>query len=341
MKPVEFGVWLPNAWGFFRPPYSFLHALRYNLRELNFEVIKDIALKAEKLGYHSLWIPDHLSYKERRERLESWTILSSLSSITEKIRLGTIVLCNLYRHPALVAKMASSLDFISKGRLEFGIGAGWNEIECNNFGIEFPKPKIRLEMLKESVEIIKMLWTQEQSTYRGKYYTIKDAYCDPKPVQTPHPPILIGGGGEKLTLKIVARYADRSNFSGSSEIIERKMDILRKYCFRFGRDYGSIIKTTNLFVVIAQTYEDYLEDMKKRYLFSGSSYPFKEWLKKAELFYIAGTPENCVEKIVRYIDLGIRFFILMFGRTPETDDMELFSKKVISKINKLTLPARV
>lgn len=329
MDCVEFGVWLPSSLG--------ARELRYNLRELDFEVIRDIALKAEKLGYHSLWIPDHLSWEKNRERLESWTILSALSSITKKIRLGTIVLCNLYRHPGLVAKMASTLDFISNGRLEFGIGACWREIECNNFGIEFPKPKIRLRMLKESVEIIKKLWTQERTTFIGKYYTIKDAYCEPKPVQKPHPPILIGGGGERLTLKIVARYADRSNFGGPPEDIKRKMDGLRKYSSTLGRDYGSIVKTTNLSVVIAPTNEDYLEDMKKRYLVSGRTDPFREWLKKAELFYVTGTPEKCVEKIKRYVDLGIRLFILRFGRTPETDDMELFAKEVITKINKLFL----
>lgn len=325
MERVEFGVWLASSSGARR--------LRYKIKELDFEDIKGTTLKAEKLGYHSVWITDHLSFEGSKERLESWTVLSALSSITKKIRLGTIVLCNLYRHPGLVAQMASTLDIISKGRLEFGIGAGWNEIECNNYGITFPKPKPRLDMLEESVEIIKKLWTQEKTTYNGKYYTIKDAYCEPKPVQKPHPPIMIGGSGEKRTLKIVARHADRSNFGGSPEVVKRKMDILRKYSSTMGRDYGSIVKTTNPFIVIAPTRENYLEDMKERYVVSGSTEAFKEWLKKAELRYFAGTPEECVEKIKLYVDLGMRLFILRFGRTPEMDDMEIFAKEVIGKIN--------
>ena len=201
MDHIEFGVMLPNFLNADPPPHSFYHALQYNFKVLEFEAIKNIALKAEKEGYHSLWISDHLSYKSCRERLESWTTLSALSSITEKIRLGTIVLCNLYRHPGLTAKMSSTLDSISKGRLELGIGACWNEIECSDFGISFPIPRIRLEMLRESVEIIKKLWTQERTTYNGRYFTLKDAYCEPKPVQKPHPPILIGGGGREADIK--------------------------------------------------------------------------------------------------------------------------------------------
>lgn len=334
MDRVEFGVMIPNFLNADPPPHPFYHALQYDLRVLDFEAIKNIALKAEKIGYHSLWISDHLSWRNRKERLESWTTLSALSSITKKIRLGTIVLCNLYRHPGLTAKMASTLDFISKGRLELGIGACWNEIECSNFGIEFPIPKIRLRMLRESVEIIKKLWTQERTTYRGRYYTLRDAYCEPKPVQKPHPPILIGGGGEKLTLRFVARHADRSNFGGPPASVKRKMDILRKYCSKRGRDYESIVKSINLSVVIAPTHEDYLKDMRKRHLAEGSPGPFRDWLKRAEAAYVAGTPEECVEKLRPYVDLGIRLFILRFGGVPETDDLVLFAREVITKINK-------
>ena len=333
MRNIKFGVWLPNHLITYPPPHTYARAILSNLKELNFDVTKNIALKAEKLGYDSVWICDHFSWEKLRVWLECWTTLSALSSITKKIRLGTIVLCNLYRNPSLAAMMGTTLDSISNGRLEFGIGAGWNDIECYNFGIKFPRPKKRLGMLKESVEILKNLWTQECTTYLGKYYTIRDAYCEPKPVQKPHPPILIGGGGEKLTLKIVAKLADKSNFSGTLETVERKLGLLKKYCSRLGRDYESIEKTTNGYVVINQTHEEYIQDMKRRHMEMNSPGSFSEWIKGAETFYIAGTPDECFEKIIQYVDIGITSFILKFGRVPEMDDMELFANEVIRKIN--------
>jgi F420-dependent oxidoreductase-like protein len=333
---IKFGVWLPNNLITYPPPHPFARALLSNLKELNFELVKEIAVTAEKKEFDSIWVCDHFSWHDLRVWLESWTTLSALSSVTTKIRLGTIVLCNLYRHPSLSAMMGTTLDCISKGRLEFGIGAGWNEIECKNFGIDFPEPKIRLGMLRETVEIIKKLWTEEQTTYIGKYYKIKDAYCEPKPVQKPHPPILIGGGGEKKTLKIVARFADESNFSGPLETVKNKLDLLKNYCLKIDRDFDSIAKTTNGYVVIAPTRKEYLFEMKKRYDAMGSPGSFNNWIKNAEIFYIAGTPDECFQKIKRYVDVGVSSFILKFGLVPKTYDMELFAKEVIPRINELT-----
>jgi len=332
MSEIKWGVWVPNHLITYPPPHPLFRAILSNLRELDFSLIKKITLEAEKLGYDSIWICDHFSWEKLKVWFECWTTLSALSTITNKIRLGTIVLCNLYRHPSLAAMMGSTIDSISNGRLEFGIGAGWNEIECDNFGIEFPNPRKRLVMLKESVEIIKKLWTQETTTYIGKYYQIKDAYCEPKPIQKPHPPILIGGGGEKLTLKIVAKLADKSNFSGSINIVEKKINILKKYCKKINRDHGSIEKSINGLVVISDDYDEYLEEMKKRYSTVGETSSFKEWLKNAEETYICGTSENCIEKINQYVEIGITKFILKFGNVPKMDDMQLFAKDVITKI---------
>jgi len=336
MGEVKFGVWLPNHLVTYPPPHPYMRAILSNLRELDFELVKSIAIKAEELRYDSIWICDHFSWENLRVWLECWTTLSALSSVTKEIRLGTIVLCNLYRHPSLSAMMGTTLDCISNGRLEFGIGAGWNEIECENFGIEFPEPRIRLGMLKESVEIIKKLWTMERTTYLGKYYTIRDAYCEPKPVQKPHPPILIGGGGEQRTLKIVARLADESNFSGPPKAVKRKLGLLRKYCSKIGRDFESITKSTNGYVVIAPTHDEYIDEMRRRYDAMGRPGPFDEWLKGAEAFYIAGTPEECFEQVKKYVDIGVRSFILKFGKVPKTDDMELFAKEVIPRVDELS-----
>ena len=329
MADVKFGVMLPVS---LPSTPSLYHALQYGYRKLDFEVLKSVTSEAERLGYHSVWVSDHLSREVVRERFECWTTLSVLASMTDRLRLGTMVLCNLYRHPGLLAKMAATLDVLSGGRLEFGIGACWSEPECRDYGIDFPIPEIRLRMLKESIEVIKRVWTQEKATYLGKYYRIKEAYCDPKPIQKPHPPLMIGGGGEELTLRIVARHADKSNFGGSVENVSRKLDVLRKHCSTVGRDYDSIEKTCNLNVVIHPTREEYLADMKMRYESRGSPGSFKGWMERAESTYIAGTPEECVEQIGAYVDLGISLFVIRFGDIPKTDGLKLFAKEVCSKI---------
>jgi len=141
--------------------------------------------------------------------LESWTTLSALSTLTSKIRLGTMVSCNQHRNPALLAKSAATLDVLSNGRLEFGIGAGAQESEHLAYGFDFPKLSDRVERLGEALEVVMGLWTQEKSTYQGKHYSLKDAVCEPKPLQKPHPPITVGGSEEKYTLKVTAKYADR------------------------------------------------------------------------------------------------------------------------------------
>ena len=176
MNNIRFGVFLPfyafEAKG--KSPSSY------------FNQVREVVLECERLGYHSVWLDDHLMFG-KRPILESWTTLSALSSITKKIKLGTMVLCNSFRKPALLAKMAATLDVISNGRLEFGIGAGTQKDEHIAYGIPFSNPSVRIDRMKEAVEIIKTMWTQEKASYEGKYYRIKEAVCEPKPMQKPHP----------------------------------------------------------------------------------------------------------------------------------------------------------
>ena len=165
--------------------------------------IEKIALNAEKIGFDSIWSSDHLFLHDKAEEIncmEAWTLLSALASKTNKLRLGTLVTCNSYRYPSILAKIASTVDSISNGRLEFGIGAGWKEIEYKAYGIPFPSVKERFDRLEEALQIIKLLWTEPKVTFTGRYYSIKDAFSAPKPVQNPHPPIFIGGTGEIRTL---------------------------------------------------------------------------------------------------------------------------------------------
>ncbi len=328
MAEVKFGVMLPV----FVPSASYKHILPY-YESLDYEAVRNMAVEAEKLGYHSVWVADHLSSEAiGRSRLECWTTLSALASATKRIRLGTMVLCNLFRNPSLLAKMASTLDVISGGRLEFGIGAGWAENECLDYGIEFPSPSVRIEMLKEAVKIVKGMWTQEQTYYEGIHYRVKGAYCEPKPLQKPHPPITIGGGGEKLTLKLVAEEADRSNFGGTPPEFERKLQILRTHCERVGRDFDEIEKSCNLSVLICQDKEELNRELKKRFLAQGSKLSFEEWVKQASTNSVIGTPEKCLDRLKEYTRLGASLFTVQyFGDMPSTRGMKLFAESVASR----------
>jgi alkanesulfonate monooxygenase SsuD/methylene tetrahydromethanopterin reductase-like flavin-dependent oxidoreductase (luciferase family) len=228
-----------------------------------------------------------------------------------------------------MAKMASTLDIVSGGRLELGIGACWSELECSERGIDWPSPEVRLQMLGESVRIIKSLWTRERTDFEGRHYKLSGAYSEPKPVQKPHPPVMIGGGGEGFTLRLVAKYADKSNFGGSLADVERRMGALRRHCEDVGRDYGEITKSTNLGVVIHPTREDYLEDMRGRWEANRAPEPFEEWLGKAEEAYIAGTPDECVEQLRPYVELGVGLFVVRFGDVPSLEGLRLFAEKVV------------
>ncbi|MGD2201198.1 MAG: TIGR03560 family F420-dependent LLM class oxidoreductase [Candidatus Bathyarchaeota archaeon] len=332
MDDVDFGVMLPVMIPSSTQPRSLYHVLQYNYPKLDVGVVEDVALEAERLGYHSIWVSDHLSRAACRERLECWTTMTWLATLTERIRIGSMVICNLYRHPALMAKMASTLDVLSGGRLEFGIGACWSEDECTDRGIEWPSNEVRLQMLGESVRIIKSLWTEETTNFRGRHYHLQDAPSEPKPLQKPHPPVMIGGGGEGFTLRLVAKYADKSNFGGTLPDIERRMKALRRHCRAVGRDYDSIEKTTNIAVVLHPTQQEYHKDMRRRWQADGSHGSFDDWLREAEKLYIAGTPQDCAEQLISYIDLGINLFVIRFGDIPNLEGLKLFARAVLPRI---------
>ena len=179
--------------------------------------------------------------------------MAAISQRTSRIRLGQMVGCNSYRQPSLLAKITSTVDVISGGRLDWGIGAGWYENEYRGYGYEFPAAKDRIGMLRETVEIVRSMWTNPETTYDGQHYQLRRANCDPKPVQTPHPPIWIGGGGEQLTLRVVARYADCSNFGGKPDEFARKREILKGHCASVGRDFDEIRTTWSPEVFVRET----------------------------------------------------------------------------------------
>src|SRR6266480_7322936 len=181
--------------------------------------------------------------------LEGWTLLAALAARTDRLRVGVMVTGNTYRHPAVLAKMGATVDVISHGRLDFGIGAGWNELECSMYGIPLYAPGERIRRLGEACEVVKKLWTETVANFDGKYYQLKDARCEPKPVQKPYPPFVIGGSGEQLTLRVVAQYADIWNFVGGSiDIFRHKIEVLEEHCEAVGRDPSEIERSIQMII---------------------------------------------------------------------------------------------
>jgi F420-dependent oxidoreductase-like protein len=172
---------------------------------------------------------------------EGWTMLSVLAGLTKRVRLGVMVTGNPYRHPAVLANMAATLDVASGGRLELGIGAGWNQVESDAYGITLPALKERFDRLDEACAVVDSLLTKDTTTFDGRYYQLRDAYCEPKPVQRPRPPLVIGGGGETRTLPIAARWADQWNLPGGTvDVFTHKLGVLRRHCDAIGRDPTTI-----------------------------------------------------------------------------------------------------
>ena len=284
---------------------------------------------AERLGYDSVWLDDHfygVVTPAWDDSLECWTLMAALARETTNLRFGTLVACNNYRHPPLVAKMAASVDQISNGRLEFGLGAGWYEQEYGAYGYEFPPIATRLRQLDEALHICRAMWTKEKTSFAGRHYRVQDAWCNPKPVQKPHPPIMVGGGGEKTLLRIVAQHADRWNFGGSVEQFRTKLPVLEAHCRAVGRDFAAIEKSWFGSIVIEADAERLQRRLAKRAERMGMS---TEDLERGDQPMIAGTPERVVARIREYVALGVTHFIAMFGRVDRLDATELFARAVM------------
>jgi F420-dependent oxidoreductase-like protein len=284
----------------------------------------EIAQLAEELGYDSIWVYDHFHNVPRPANeavFECWTTLAAISQRTSRVRLGQMVGCQSYRPPSLLAKITSNVDVISGGRLDWGIGAGWYGKEYAGYGYEFPAAKVRIGMLQETVEIVKSMWTEPSTTYKGSYFRLQGGQCDPKPLQKPHPPILIGGGGEQLTLRVVARLADRSNFGGQPQEYSRKCEILKGHCKAVGRDYDEIEKTWSPEVFVRETEAEVIAAGSQS--FWGES--FASWREGN----LVGTPEQVAQKIQTYVDLGCTSFMPWNSDYPSDETLRLLAQRVI------------
>jgi F420-dependent oxidoreductase-like protein len=294
--------------------------------------LKNLIRNAESSDFDSFWVMDHFHQisavgKPQEPMLEGWTTISFLAAVTSKIKLGTLVTGIIYRYPSLLAKVGATLDVLSNGRLFMGIGAAWNYEESAAYGIPFPSTKDRFLMLEEAVQVIRKMWSKEEgggntaTSSNGKFYKLHDAYCNPKPVQEPMPPIMIGGSGERKTLKIVAKYADACNIFGSPETIRRKLSSLSEHCKTVNRDYNTILKTKLTRIIIAN--EEELVKKRVNESFIGIS---EETRRE---FAIYGTPEQIIDQIELFKEAGIDYLIVNFEPQRESESLELFANKVM------------
>ena len=292
-----------------------------------FTHLRDTVKECEMLGYDSVWLDDHLMFG-KAPILECWTTLSALASVTSKIRIGTLVTSNAFRDPGLLAKMAATADIVSTGRLEFGVGAGMQQEEHEAYGFPFFKPSARVERLRESLEIIKALWTQERTSYKGKYFQIRDAVCDPKPLQKPHPPITIGGSGEKHMLRVTAMHANCFDFGYLStfEEYKHKVQVLRAQCEAIGRDFNVIKKSCWPAgqILIAETPEAVEEKIQK---FKPEKMSQVDFQKSSFI----GTPVQFKVKLQPFLDLGVTRVMLFFGDLPDLSGPRFFAEIMIEK----------
>ena len=280
------------------------------------EGVHDLWRHAEATGWDVACVTDHfMPNTPEREgaMLESWSTLSALAALVPRMRIGTIVLGNTYRHPAVVAKMAAQVDIISGGRLVLGLGAGWQENEHEAYGIPVSTLRERLERLDEACQVMRALWTQRRSDFQGRYYRLSDAPLDPKPVQQPHPELMIGGGGERVTLRIVAKHADHWNVWGGPGVLARKGAVLDEHCAAVGRDPKTITRSANMALLIT----DSAADVDR--LASTIATRMGRHAADARDTCLAGTPKQIRERLheLRAAGVGVLFIPTLFRPLPE------------------------
>lgn len=294
----------------------------------NWDTFLTIARKAEQLGYDSVWVSIHfVSPNGRPYGLEAWTVLSALASSTHKIRLGTYVLCNQFRHPSLLARMAATLDNVSGGRLNLGIGAGWLKNEHVAFGFGWNKHSLRVERLREAAEIVKKLWTENHVYYEGKHFQLKNATLEPKPLQKPHPPVWIDGNSDSIR-KVVAEVGDgwipvlptpEELDDGVFQIKERMRNVGREpqrlQVAYGGSGCGLIAENEE---AVRKFAEPLMRSMGKH---EGSS-------------CLIGTPEQCIQRIEQYQKAGAQKIVVGFYDLPILKGLKLFAKSVIPHFKK-------
>lgn len=290
-----------------------------------FDHVAMLASTAETAGFDSVFVMDHFYQlpnigPRTDSMLEGYTVLAGMAARTKKVRLGTLVSGVTYRNPAFLAKVVTTLDVVSAGRAILGIGAAWNEDEHRGYGYEFPPVGERLSRLEEALQICRAMFREEQATFEGHYYRIQGALNFPRPIQPNGPPILIGGGGEQRTLKLVAQYADMCNIFGDPAMVRHKMDVLERHCESVGRDPKTIVKTRLGSLIIRKTdaeAERILEQILNR---PGIN---KEWIRAG---FIVGGPDRVAEQAQKLLDAGLDGLIFNMPHFELPEAIELAGK---------------
>jgi F420-dependent oxidoreductase-like protein len=280
-------------------------------------------------NFDQLWLMDHFVTGFGAEAgsdgpcMEGWTALAALAQATSRVRLGILVTGNTYRHPAVLAKQATTVDHISGGRLEFGIGAAWHTYEHRAFGIPFPSLRERAARLAEAVELVKRLWTEDRPKFEGQYYRLDRPPYNPPNVQRPHPPILVGGGGEKKTLRTAARFADASNVQGTPEEVAHKWQVLEQHCRDVGRDPASIRRTIQAPLFLSDDPGFKQRVVNNIALATGRS------AEQAERALLIGSIDEVKRRVQEFIDAGVQEFMLAQWPVFRPDALQRFSREVI------------
>jgi F420-dependent oxidoreductase-like protein len=306
------------------------HPTRFGLQtgqqNVTWRDLVDLWRKADQWGYDSLWNFDHfyaIFTDPQDPCLEGWTTLSALAQATSRARIGHLVTGNTYRHPCLTAKMAVSLDHISSGRCNLGIGAGWFELEHTSLGLDFKTVRGRLEALEEALKIIRGMFAGEKVTLRGKHYNVREAFSHPGPVQAGGPPIMIGGEGRKFLLRLVAQYADMWNAFGSPAHLRELIDVIKGHADRVGRDADDIEKTVMLPLC-------YSKDTGEQEMMVGPlAGAFGSTPGEMRARMIVGGQQQCLDQVHAYVDAGVTHFIFMCMAPYPLDQLQAFAEEVI------------
>jgi F420-dependent oxidoreductase-like protein len=324
---MQFGLFVPQGWQ--------LDLVGIDAAS-HWPVIQSLASQADRSGWTSVWVFDHFhTVPEPLDEAthEAWTLMAAIAATTESVRLGQMCTCMGYRNPAYLAKVAVTVDVISGGRLDMGIGAGWYDHEWKAYGYGFPSAGERLAMLDEGVQIMRDLWSTGRASFRGEHYEIEGAICSPRPLQNGGIPLWVAGGGEKKTLRTAAKYARYTNFSPDPEVFTHKSKVLAAHCRDVGTDFNSITRSTGYDVVIGETEKD----VKKRLDWISDHYrplispeKFTETDARIRAGTLVGTPEQIIDVLRNGETLGMTYALLYFPEAAyDHDGIDLFERAVM------------
>jgi len=327
---MRFGLFIPQGW-------------RLDLAGIDpanhWQVMRELAQYADRGPWESIWVYDHfhtVPVPTDEATHEAWTLMAAFAAVTERVRLGQMCTCMGYRNPAYLAKVAATVDAVSGGRTEMGIGGGWYEHEWRAFGYGFPGAGDRLGMLDEGVQIMRDLWTTGTATLQGRHYQVAGAVSRPLPLQAGGIPLWIAGGGEQKTLRTAAKYAQYTNFDATPETFKHKSEVLARHCAEVGRDFDEIVRSGNFNVVIGETQadvDDKLAWIRAHYKPHLSAEKLASTVNGLADGPLVGTPEQIVEKLTAIRDLGLGYAIGYFiDAAYDRSSIDLFAGKVIPQL---------